>query len=75
MLPSTLIFGLSSYNLFFLLQANISFIIEHGMRAIMDGALIEIALLAFYGSISLVAYIIFKACEKRLVDLLTRKEN
>lgn len=74
MLLAALVFGLSSYNLFFLIKANLSLVLEYGAMALMDGALKELLMLLIYGVVSLCAYLVFKACEKLLVDALTGKE-
>ena len=73
MLCSALVFGLSSYNIFFLIHANVTLVVDYGVMALLDGALKELFLLTLYGVVSLAAYIIFKACEKWLVDQLLKK--
>jgi hypothetical protein len=70
MLISGLILGLSSYNLFFLLKANLLLVIDHGWMQLMEGAAEELFMLSAYGVIGLLAYIVFKACEKVLVERL-----
>lgn len=68
MFISALLFGLSSYNLFHLLKANIDLVIENGVMALKDGAFEELVKLFFFGIISLVFYIAFKICEKIMVE-------
>jgi hypothetical protein len=63
-----LIFGLSSYNLFHLLAANLSFIASHGAMALMEGALEQLFWLIFYGYLAVIAYVLLKACEHALMD-------
>ena len=75
MLPAFIVFGLSSFNLFSVLHANIAFLLEHGDDAVMDGAINEIFKLLAYGMISMVAYVVFKACEKQMVDLIVNKQD
>jgi hypothetical protein len=70
MLISGLVLGLSSYNLFFLLKANLELVIDHGWMQLMEGAAEELLMLSAYGVIGLVSYIVFKACEKVLVERL-----
>lgn len=71
MLFSALIFGLSSFNLFFLLQANVGLVYDHGLMALEDGAFQELIRLFGYGVVSLLSYLIFKIGEKKFVDLMT----
>lgn len=68
MFLSALAFGLSSYNIFYLIHANIGLVIEHGSMALNDGAFSELLILTGYGVVSLTTYIVFKACEKQMVD-------
>ena len=64
-------FGLGTINLFYLLQANANLLLNHGWMAVMDGGLRQIVELLLSGYASLVAYIIFKACEYRLTHWLS----
>lgn len=73
MMVSALVLGLGSFNIFYLLNANIQLVIDYGFMALMDGALKELLLLALYGIVSLVAYVVFKACEKWLVEYILKK--
>lgn len=72
MFGTAVVFGLSSYNLFYLLKANITYIAENGFMGLVDGGLEQLASLTFYGIISLAAYIVFKACEKWLAERLLK---
>ena len=72
MLMSSLVFGLSSYNIFYLFKANIAYVADNGAMALLDGGLEELLLLTFYGIVSLAAYIVFKACEKWLAEKLLK---
>lgn len=69
---AALMFGLTSYNIFFLLKANITLVVDYGMMALIDGALKELIILFLYGIVSLAAYVLLKACEKVLVDRLLK---
>ena len=67
---SFLVFGASSVNLLLIAKANADLILEHGWQALADGAaqqLVEILATAY---LSMVAYVVFKACEARLVRWL-----
>lgn len=66
-------FGVTSINLFFLLKANISLFIEYGMMVIEDGALDQLFELLGMAYLSMMFYIIFKVCERILVERLTRR--
>lgn len=65
---SALLFGLSSFNLFHLLKANIDLVIDNGVMALKDGAFDELLRLFLFGIFSLVSYLAFKVCEKLLVE-------
>jgi hypothetical protein len=67
---SFLIFGGGTYNLFLLLKANLSLIAEHGWQALMDGAAQQFVELISTAALSMAAYVLFKACEHRLVQRL-----
>ena len=66
-------FGVTSINLFFLLKANISLFIEYGLMVIDDGALDQLFELLGMAYLSMMFYIIFKVCERILVERLTRR--
>ena len=67
---SFLIFGAGTYNLFLLLKANLELIAQHGMQALADGAAQQFIELMFTAALSMAAYVLFKACEHRLVHRL-----
>ena len=64
---SFFVFGASSLNLFFLLKANTALILEHGWMALADGGAAQLVELLVTGYISMLAYLVFKACEYSLV--------
>lgn len=66
-----LLFGVASLNLFALLKANINLYLEYGTMVIADGALRQFFELIGYGYLSLLFYVLFKACERVLVERLT----
>ena len=68
MLVSVALFGVISFNLFFMLKRNTDLVLEHGGQALTDGALMEYIMLLGYGLVSLCCYLLFKACEKILVE-------
>ena len=65
-------FGLGTLNLIYVTQANAHLLLEHGWQAALDGGLWQLAEIVFTGYASLVAYIVFKACEYRLAHGLTQ---
>lgn len=69
---SALVFGLSSFNLFYLVKANLTFIAEYGALALMEGAAQQFLELLLMGTVSAAAYVLIKACEKILVDRLLK---
>jgi len=75
MVLSFLAFGAGTLNLFFILRANLGLLAEHGWQAVMDGGLLQLADILVSGCASMAAYIVFKACEHRLVQWLAAKES
>ena len=69
---SLIVFGVSSFNIFFYFKANITLILEHGIAALRDGALEQFFWLLLSGAIALASYLVFKACEKILVDWMLK---
>jgi hypothetical protein len=65
-----LLFGCGTLNLIHLVQANIELISNYGWMALVDGALQQLFELLLSGYAALIAYIVFKACEHRLVHWL-----
>lgn len=70
---AALTLSLTTTNLFFFFRANIDLVAQHGVMALADGALEELIKLLIYGFLTLSAYIVFKACEKTLVEQFLRK--
>jgi hypothetical protein len=61
-------FGLASLNLLQMLGANLSFLAEHGIDAVREGGLLQLLELIVSGYAAAVFYIVFKLCEKALVE-------
>jgi hypothetical protein len=68
-----LVFGAGTYNLFLLLKLNLELIAEHGMQALADGAAQQFVELMLTATVSMAAYVLFKACEHQLVRRLCDK--
>jgi hypothetical protein len=62
----------ASFNIFVLLAANLRFLSEHGLMAVMEGALGQLGGLALWGYFALAMYLGFKACEHALVARIFR---
>ena len=60
-------FAFSTYNLFHLTMANLSFLQSYGLVAIQNGALTQTFEIAVGGGFSLVCYLGFKLCECELI--------
>jgi hypothetical protein len=63
-------FGAGTLNIVYLLRANSELLWEYGWQALMDGGLQQLLELLFTGYLAMAAYIVFKACEYRLVHWL-----
>ncbi|MBI3369595.1 MAG: hypothetical protein HY021_14440 [Burkholderiales bacterium] len=63
-------FGIGTLNLFYLLRANANLVLDNGWQALMDGALEQLFELLVNGFVAMAAYVVFKACEYRLVHWL-----
>jgi hypothetical protein len=68
-----LLFGLTSINLFFLLKANLNLFLEYGLMVIDDGALEQLAELLGSAYLSMLFWLLFRICERILVERLTKK--
>ncbi len=75
MVLSFFAFGIGTLNLFYLLRANGNLLLEHGWQAVMDGGAAQLAELLISGLVGMAAYLVFKACEYRLVHWLIDKSD
>ncbi len=64
-------FGAGTLNLIYVFRANADLLLTHGWMALMDGGLVQLIEILLTGYLSLLAYIVFKACEYRLTHGLT----
>jgi len=67
-------FGTGTLSLASLLKLNIDLVLEHGWQALMDGAAMQLFELLVSGYVAMAFYIVFKACEYRLVHGLGDKD-
>ena len=65
-----LLFGFTSVNLFVVLKANIDLFLEYGVMVIEDGALQQLAEILGSCYLSMLFYVVFKVCERVLVERL-----
>lgn len=65
-------FSLETIEVFRLLSANLDFIARHGTVALTEGAARQLGGLVVTLFTALACYLLFKACERILVDRLTR---
>lgn len=68
-----LLFGVISINLFFLLKANLNLFLDYGLMVVDDGALEQLFELLGSAYLSMLFWILFKLCERVLVERLTRR--
>jgi hypothetical protein len=62
-----LLFGIMSYNLFFLFSANLNLFLQYGWMVAEEGALRQVMELLALSYLSLLFWILFKLCETLLV--------
>jgi hypothetical protein len=62
-----LLFGVMSYNLFFLFSANLNLFLQYGWTVAEEGALRQILELLGLSYLSLLFWVLFKFCETLLV--------
>ena len=68
-------FGAGTLNLFFVLRANVNLLTEYGWQAVADGGAQQLGEILLTAAGSMASYIVFKACEQRLVQWLSDKES
>jgi len=68
-----LLFGFTSVNLFVLLKMNIELFLQYGLVVIEDGALEQLVDLIGSAYLSILFFLLFKVCERVLVERLTAK--
>jgi hypothetical protein len=69
------LFGLVSLNLLQVLGANFEFLAEHGLDAVREGGLVQLLELVFSGYAAVSFYVVFKLCEKVLVERLSLRKS
>lgn len=71
MCVSFAVFGVGTVNLFNVFRANVDLIASFGVMALVDGAAQQLVELLLMLMLSMLAYVVFKACEYRLVHQLS----
>jgi len=64
--------ALSSFNLLFLFQANLSLIATYGAMAAFDGGILQFIQLTAWGYLALVFYVLFEVCLYGLIHQIDR---
>jgi hypothetical protein len=65
------VFAAGTLNLASLLNANTHLVLDYGWQALMDGAARQLAELLVSAYLGMAGWLVFKACETRLVQWLT----
>ncbi|MEO8296745.1 MAG: hypothetical protein ABI574_02965 [Burkholderiales bacterium] len=68
---SFFVFGAMTLNLVSLLTVSTNLVLEYGWQALMDGAARQLGELLLSAYAGMAAYVVFKACEIRLVQWLS----
>jgi hypothetical protein len=68
-----LLFGLTTVNLFVLLKLNIDLFLDYGLMVVADGALEQFVDLLGSAYLSMLFWLLFKICERILVERVTAK--
>jgi hypothetical protein len=68
-----LLFGLTTVNLFVLLKLNIDLFLDYGLMVVADGALEQLVDLLGSAYLSMLFWLLFKICERILVERVTAK--
>ncbi len=68
---SFVLFGLLTLNLLHTLGANFEFLSTYGVDAVREGGLLQLLQMVASGYVAAGSYVVFKLCEKVLVERLT----
>ena len=68
-------FGIGTVNLASLLKANLDLLLNYGTQALMDGAALQLFQLLGNAYMAMSFYVVFKACEYRLVHGLSEDRH
>jgi hypothetical protein len=69
---SFVLFGVATLNLLYIFRAAWEFLVMHGWDAVREGVLMQMAELVLSGYLAAAFYVLFKVCEKALVERVSR---
>jgi hypothetical protein len=72
---SFVLFGLVTLNLLHVLSANLEFLTSYGFEAVREGGLWQLVGLVLSGYGAAASYVLFKLCEKVLVERLASRRS
>ena len=72
---SFVLFGVASLNLLHVFEAAWDFLLEYGADAVSEGVLWQLGELVVSGYVAAAFYVLFKVCEKVLVERVSIKEG
>jgi hypothetical protein len=72
---SFVLFGLLTLNLLQTFNANLEFLSDHGLDAVREGGVVQLIELVVTGYLAVACYVVFKFCEKVLVERLASRSN
>ena len=64
---SLVVVAYATYNLLHLSMANLTFLREYGLTAVMSGGLVQFLQILLSGTVSLAFFLVFKICESELI--------
>jgi hypothetical protein len=66
-------FAVCTFNLFELFSANFSFVATYGLMALLNGGLLQLVELIFWGYLGIACYLIFKGCLHGLLERIPHR--
>ena len=72
---SFVLFGLITLNLLHMLSANLEFLSSYGFDALREGGFMQLIEIIVSGYFAAACYVVFKLCEKVLVECLSNKQR
>ncbi len=72
---SLAVVGYATVNLLTLSMANLNFLREHGLAAVMTGGLVQTLQILLSGTVALVFFLVYKICESELIARYRRWQD
>ena len=72
---SFVLFGLITLNLLHMLSANFEFLASYGFEGLREGGFRQLVEIVVSGYFAAACYVVFKLCEKVLVERLSKKQQ